>query len=220
MDQAEFLAQTAGFAHALFLPALRRDEGEYGLALLSHHRLRPLPPLALPVPRGAEPRLLGLAEIAVQMPACPQSPAIQMEPLAPAAAPHVSECPLTIAFTHLSHRPDRALARWHQARAIVGRLEQEARCLLLGDFNGLSGTAMHRALAEKFRDVFAEVGQGRGGTHAPLGRFFPALRIDFLFASTSLCPRWARVVQTTASDHHALVGEIELRAPAEADMGR
>lgn len=207
VDQAGFLAETAGFAHVLFLPALRRDGGEYGQALLSRHPLRPLPPLALPVPGGAEPRLLGLAEIAVQ------SAAAGPETASPAMA---GGRPLTVAFTHLSHRPDRALARWRQARAIVGRLQEEEDCLLLGDFNGLSGTAMHRTLAARFRDVFAEVGQGGRGTHAPLGRFFPALRIDFLFASASLSARWARVVRTRASDHHALVGEIELRGTGEA----
>ncbi len=195
VDQAEFLARAAGFDHCLFLPALWRDGGEYGQALLSRHPLRPLLPLALPVPRGAEPRLLGLAQIALQ-------PARGALPGGAAA--------LTVAFTHLSHRPDRARARLRQAREIVGRLQGEARCLLLGDFNGCAGTAMHRALGAVFCDVFAEAGQGSGGTHAPLGRLFPALRIDFLFASASLRARWARVVQTRASDHHALVGEIEL----------
>ena len=196
VDQAAHLARRGGFPHVLFLPTLARDGGDYGIALASRFPLRPLPPLALPVPRGAEPRLLGLAELDVGV--------------ADIAAPGPARSrPLTIAFTHLSHRPDRARARFFQAQRIVARLGGEERCLLLGDFNGREGTPMHRTLlTQGFRDLFQEVGEGGGGTHAPLGRFLPALRIDFLFASRSIGARWARVIETRASDHHALVGEL------------
>ena len=194
VNQADFLARAAGFAHVFFLPTLERDGGDYGIALLSRLPICPRPPLALPTPAHGEARLLGLA--------C----------LASKALPWgcVTDRLLTVAFTHLSHRPDRALIRWRQARAIVEALRVESPCLLLGDFNGLPGTAMHRTLSAHFCDMFASVGRGRGATHTPLGACLPGLRIDFLFTSAAIRPRSARVVETAASDHHALVGDIEL----------
>ncbi|MDR0966631.1 MAG: endonuclease/exonuclease/phosphatase family protein [Myxococcales bacterium] len=199
IDQAEFLARTAGFEHHLFVPTLRRDGGDYGLALLSRYPLKALPAMPLPVPLGAEPRVLGLAEMRL-------------------GAAGDWSWPLTLAFTHLTHRPDRARARLFQARAIVERLRGEPHCLLLGDFNGRAGTAMHRTITTAFRDMFTEAGQGRGGTHAPLGPFFPALRIDYLFASDSLRALDAQVVRSQASDHHALVGRVGLEGMA-AEIG-
>ena len=194
VNQADFLARAAGFSHRLFLPTLERDGGDYGIALLSRLPICPRLPLALPTPAHGEARLLGLA--------C----------LASRALPWgcVTDRLLTVAFTHLSHRPDRALIRWRQARAIVEALRGETPCLLVGDFNGLPGTAMHRTLTAHYCDMFAAVGRGRGATHAPLGPCLPGLRIDFLFTSASIRPRLARVVETDASDHHALVGDIEL----------
>lgn len=190
VDQAALLAREAGFAHHHFFRALDRDGGEYGLALLSKYPLLDPKLDHLPTLAGIEPRVVGRARLA--------HPAGE----------------LAVAVTHLSHRLERSKLRLEQASHVMRLLPEDEPCLLLGDFNGLPRSPMHRALCARFADVFATVGQGPSGTHPFLGPWLPAVRIDFLFASRELELHGARVVRTRASDHHALVAEIG--APAAA----
>jgi endonuclease/exonuclease/phosphatase family metal-dependent hydrolase len=193
IDQAALLAREAGFAHHHFFPALGRDGGQYGIALLSRHPLLEPRLERLPTTPGIEPRVAGRARL-----------------VHPAGE-------LTVAVTHLSHKLGNSWLRREQVGHLLGLLPEGEPCLLLGDFNDLPGSRVHRALCDRFTDVFAKVGQGPSGTHPFLGPWLPAVRIDFLFASRELELRSARVARTDASDHHALVAEIG--APA-ASLGR
>jgi endonuclease/exonuclease/phosphatase family metal-dependent hydrolase len=189
IDQAALLAREAGFAHHQFFPALERDGGKYGIALLSRFPLADPRRDRLPVPEGVEPRVLGRARL--------EHPG----------------CELTVAVTHLSHRIGRSGLRLEQARRILELLAEESPCVLLGDFNDVSLSAMYRELTSKLVDVFDAAGKGRGGTH-PLGWLLPTVRIDYLFASPEIVPAAARVERTNASDHHLLVAEVDVPAVA------
>lgn len=189
IDQASALAREAGFPHLEFFPAVPRDGGHYGLALLSRFPLRAARTERLPTPPDLEPRILGSA--------------VLEHPLGA----------LSVNVTHLSHRITASRVRAAQAQHIASRLASlKLPRLLLGDFNDIARSPMHRELADYFLDVFAAVGEGPGGTHplGPLGRVLPPVRIDYCFASTELQPLRARVLRTRASDHHLLVAELSL----------
>jgi endonuclease/exonuclease/phosphatase family metal-dependent hydrolase len=116
----------------------------------------------------------------------------------------------------------RSKLRKEQAQYICRQLEEAAPpYLLLGDFNDLPGSPMHRKLSAMMVDAFAAVGAGRRGTHRVLP-FLPALRIDYLFASRDLILERARVAATHASDHHALVVELRVAhvRPSEYDLAQ
>ncbi len=194
LDQAALLAREAGFAHHQFFPALERDGGEYGLALLSRFPLAAPRQDRLPVPEGVEPRVLGRARLAHP------------------------DGEVTVAVTHLSHRIGRSGLRLGQARRILGLLADASPCVLLGDFNDVSLSPMYRELTSKLVDLFRAAGKGRGGTH-PLGRLLPAVRIDYLFASPEVVPAAARVERTDASDHHLLVAEVSVPGSGDRRAG-
>ncbi|MFN7133412.1 MAG: endonuclease/exonuclease/phosphatase family protein, partial [Myxococcales bacterium] len=83
--------------------------------------------------------------------------------------------------------------------------------VLLGDFNDVPGSLMHRAVRSRLVDVFKLAGEGRGGTF-PLVPKLVTPRIDYIFASPELTPTHAKVIRTRASDHHILTAEVEVRA--------
>jgi endonuclease/exonuclease/phosphatase family metal-dependent hydrolase len=191
IDQARTLAREAGYPHCHFFRAATWEPGEYGLALLARHPLSAPRVDPLPSPPGGEPRILASATLE--------------HPLGR----------LDVSATHLSHRLTDAALRYEQARHITRLLVgPPTPRLLLGDFNGLAGSRMHRELTDWFCDVFAAVGEGDGGTR-PLGPLLPAVRIDYQFASRDLLLERARVLATRASDHHVLVAEV--LAPADLE---
>lgn len=195
LDQAAALAREAGFAHHHFYPALRWGEGDYGLALLSRWPLADARIGVLPNAAELEPRIFASAVL------------------------EIPEAPLALHVTHLTHVDTRSRLRLAQSKRIAKRLDELALPqLLLGDFNALPGSAAHRFLCGRARDVFREVGVGRGGTY-PLPFLLPALRIDYAFASQEIDLVRAWVARTDASDHHALVADVGVPLRSEPRSG-
>jgi len=195
IDQVGELAHQAGFRHHHFFRAMCIDSGEYGLGLLCRWPLAETRVVELPSAPGLEPRILASATV------------------------DLPQAPLGVYVTHLTHVDKRSGLRAAQARAIALRVaENDGPRLLLGDFNSLPGSRAHRLLRRSLRDVFREVGRGRGGTF-PLLSVLPAMRIDYAFASAQLELTGAAVVRTAASDHYPLVAEVSV-PPGEALCAR
>lgn len=118
--------------------------------------------------------------------------------------------PLFFFNTHIDHRPDDAerlanIAEFHQlTRTLDTRL-----VLFAGDFNDLPDSRTHRAMAERFTDVWAAVGDGHGLTFSSDQ---PRRRIDYIWLlhDSPLKPVRAWIVPSLASDHLPLLADFEL----------
>ncbi len=179
-DQAELLAQEAGFAYFHFFKAVDWNPGEYGLALLSQWPLSECCSVKLPNRRSLEQRILASAQLVL--------PGKNFR----------------VCATHLTHAHTSFQLRCAQARSIVQQFLDIG--LLLGDMNSLPSSAACQTLSESLVDVFAAVGVGKGGTRAVIP--FLNLRIDYIFASRDLVLESSWVTRTSASDHHVLVAEV------------
>ncbi len=186
-DQVRELASRAGFSHCHFFKAVDWNPGDYGLGVLSRWPLEDLRTLPLPVPRKLEQRILGSAT--VRMP--------------------FGE--LRVHVTHLTHVfTERALRR-QQVRTILDTLEEDGHpnALLMGDFNDLPGSPMHVEACASLTDVFADAGEGHGGTFPFINPLLALPRIDYAFAGPGLRALRSRVVRTDASDHYVLTAELK-----------
>lgn len=114
---------------------------------------------------------------------------------------------LRVACVHLQH--DSAPARAEQIAVLVAQLEPDGPVVLAGDFNAASDAPELGQLRERFVDCWQRVGRGRGATFPSR---FPVRRIDYVWASSGLEPVAADVVPTDASDHRALVVDLEVSA--------
>jgi endonuclease/exonuclease/phosphatase family metal-dependent hydrolase len=83
----------------------------------------------------------------------------------------------------------------------------DERTVICGDLNEGPRGAAYRSIAARFTDVFGAVGE-RGGETFPATA--PTERLDFVFCSRDLTPVRAAVVPVVASDHLAVVAEIEV----------
>lgn len=116
---------------------------------------------------------------------------------------------LHVACAHLQH--DSAAARVEQIAVLVGALGSDGPVVLAGDLNASPDAPELAVLRERLVDCWHRVGRGRGATFPSR---FPVRRIDYVFASAELRPVAADVVPTDASDHRALVVDLERSAGA------
>lgn len=187
LDQVRELASRAGFSHAHFFKAVDWNPGDYGLGLLARWPLEDLRTLPLPVPGKLEQRILGSATVRVPF------------------------GEVRVHVTHLTHVfTERALRR-KQVRAILDTLERDdhPNSLLMGDFNDLPGSPMHLEACSALTDVFAEAGEGHGGTFPFINPLLALPRIDYAFAGHGLRPLRSKVIRTDASDHYVLTAELQ-----------
>lgn len=96
--------------------------------------------------------------------------------------------------------------RGRHAEELLRALEAHDRIVVGADCNeGPNGPAVG-ILRERFTDAFATAGEGDGETFPADA---PLHRIDYVFCSPSLTPRRAAVVPLIASDHLAVVADID-----------
>ncbi|MBK3396192.1 endonuclease/exonuclease/phosphatase family protein [Methylobacterium sp. IF7SW-B2] len=194
IDQAEAIAARLGM-RSHFHPALRVMEELYGDAILTALPCRLVRAEGLPERAGREPRGALWAAVAV------------------------GDAEVQVVTTHLGlGRHERAA----QTDALLGpRFLGDPACrdpvVLLGDFNALPGSAVHRRLSERLPD--AEGSVRRAWARPTFPARLPLLRIDHVFVSRGVAVREVRRVQgrlaRTASDHLPLVADLDL-APAVA----
>lgn len=187
-DQAGDLAELLGL-HLAFGATLSRNGSdavrprqEYGVALLSRHRITAVRHTLLPRPRGGEQRGLLDAEIVV------------------------GGATLRCLCTHLQHRSPRA--RGQQATAIGAAVgTDETPTVLLGDLNARPDAPEVQALAEHLVDAWPDGGDGPGFTYHARK---PAARIDYVLASPGIEVERAQVVDADASDHLPVSADLRL----------
>jgi endonuclease/exonuclease/phosphatase family metal-dependent hydrolase len=194
VDQPAELARRTGL-HAAFGRTLDYQGGEYGIAILSRwpiagNALLPLP-IAPPQQRAGgsyEPRGALVAAIA--------------------RAPGDT---LRVIDTHLDASADDRyrVQEASRLRAIADSVRRLGGALLVGgDFNATPESAVQRSLhAAGWRDAWPACGEGAGeGFTFPAAR--PVKRIDYLFLFEGARCRSARVLDSEASDHRALLVEV------------
>jgi len=190
VDQARAVAAHLGM-RAHFHPAMRVMEEEYGDAILTALPSRLVRADALPGRAGLEPR--GALWAAVT----------------------AGGAEVQVVTTHLGlDRRERAA----QADALLGPgFLGDPACrdpvVLLGDFNALPGSRVHRRLAARLPDAQG----GRGWARPTFPARLPLLRIDHVFVSRGVAVRGVRTVGGTlarvASDHLPLVADLDLAPP-------
>jgi endonuclease/exonuclease/phosphatase family metal-dependent hydrolase len=187
IDQAEAIAAHLGM-RSHFHPAMRLMEELYGDAILTALPSRLVRADALPGPADREPRGALWAAITA------------------------GDTEVQVVTTHLGlHRHERRA----QAEALLGpAFLGDPACrdpvVLLGDFNALPGSSVHRRLAARLPDA-----QGRGAWLRPtFPARLPLLRIDHVFVSRGIAVRAVRPLggrlARVASDHLPLVADLDL----------
>jgi endonuclease/exonuclease/phosphatase family metal-dependent hydrolase len=197
-DQAAQLARLTGLAHHVFFPARELSGGgEYGLAVLSRHPIRSTRQFPLPNWRGVEPRTLGQAIVEVE------------------------GQELSVYVTHLAHLGSRERLRALQARKIAALMSRDERAkVIMGDLNDSPASAPVQLIGRPLADAFALSGEGTEGTYPLPGQVLPPLRLDYIFASRELRPRRSFVAQRRASDHLAVVADVDLASQAASLVDR
>jgi endonuclease/exonuclease/phosphatase family metal-dependent hydrolase len=126
----------------------------------------------------------------------------------------VGQTEVNVYVTHLSHLPTQRELRKRQAEWILRTLaEDPGPKILMGDLNDGASSAAVTLLAKSMSDVFAQKGVGPPGTF-PLPLFFPAVRIDYVFASPEFAPISSFVLRVPASDHYPVVADLEVEQPS------
>jgi endonuclease/exonuclease/phosphatase family metal-dependent hydrolase len=183
--QAKRLGKLTGM-HSSFQPALARDGGHYGVALLSDYRIVSSKKVPLPFIAGHEPRVLLKAKI------------------------NVKGTPVTVGVTHLSHNS--ASERIDQIHKVKASLpdEGQGRSLLIGDLNTEPGTPCYNiARDDGYRDTWRDGGV-RSGDTVPVGN--PSKRIDYVLERGPMKTTRAYVVDApNLSDHRPYVAKMKVR---------
>jgi endonuclease/exonuclease/phosphatase family metal-dependent hydrolase len=103
--------------------------------------------------------------------------------------------------THIDYRADDSERLLNvQEIETVAQYYAGKPVIMCGDFNDNPGSRTHRRLKQSFDDAWELAGQGRGLSYPAGG---PKKRIDYVWVSksSSLRPRSAAVISTSASDH-------------------
>ena len=111
--------------------------------------------------------------------------------------------------THIDYRNDDAerLLNVSEIQSLTAR-NGGIPAILCGDFNDTPGSRVHQRLKEAFDDAWELAGQGKGWTY-PAER--PRKRIDYIWISKNekIKVVGARVLASAASDHGALIVELQ-----------
>lgn len=189
----------SAYGAALTAPKTMESDGEpreYGIAVLSRFPI--LDHVVYGLPHGPDAERRVLLETRVD----------------------VEGTPVTFATTHFGLSAD---DRRRQAEAIVERSDAIATPrLLVGDINAGPDSSPLEVLTQRFRDVGRATGIGTDPTFpspyvqpAPDGPhlevYEPDRRLDYVLADSDFDPIDAKVVESLASDHSAVVADLELR---------
>ena len=183
IDQITELARLTGM-RAAFAPNLEYQGGWYGVAVLSRFPILKTEHRLFDHLREAERRGLLLVEV------------------------EAGGRSLSFATTHLDyqHRDNRRF----ETEQLLAALSGVRRPLVVaGDFNDEPTGDSYKLMLTRFADAWAAASpQGHGLTY-PADR--PVKRIDYVFHSAALRARRAWVVESLASDHRAVMAELEFK---------
>jgi endonuclease/exonuclease/phosphatase family metal-dependent hydrolase len=199
VDQPTTLAERTGM-HVAFGSTLPYQGGQYGIAVLSRWPIvrHELVPLAVTPP---QPRVGGAYE--------PRG-ALHVLVDAPGGALHVIN-------THLDASGDDRVRRQEadSVLAIAHRLGAGGEPVLVGgDFNSTPESVVQQRIRDGgLRDLWASCGAGDGLSFPASG---PVKRIDYLYGTGAAACRRAEVLQSRASDHRAVLFELDGRGGARA----
>jgi endonuclease/exonuclease/phosphatase family metal-dependent hydrolase len=116
--------------------------------------------------------------------------------------------PLTLFATHFHHLGREPLVRLAQARELLDLWDGGERSILLGDLNARPGDfELAPFTSAGLIDSWEEIGLGPGLTFSSSD---PFQRIDWIWHTSDLVALSAEVIQSTASDHLAVVVTIEV----------
>ena len=185
VDQIEELARLTGM-HYAFAPNLAYQGGWYGVAVLSRFPILASEHARFQHMREAERRGYLRVEVSVGGRA------------------------VSFVTTHLDYQHDDN--RLYETRQLLEALPRtDAPLIVAGDFNEEPAGASYKLMLSRFADAWAAGAGGSDGLTYPADK--PRKRIDYIFHAPRerTSARRARVVESLASDHRALVAEIELK---------
>ncbi|HLL74027.1 MAG TPA: endonuclease/exonuclease/phosphatase family protein [Pyrinomonadaceae bacterium] len=183
VDQLAELARLTGM-RAAFAPNLEYQGGWYGVAVLSRFPILKTEHRLFDHLREAERR--GYLRIEVR----------------------AGGRRLNFATTHLDYQHhDNRRFETEQLLAALGGARTPL--VVAGDFNDEPSGDSYKLMLTRFADAWAAAPPRGGGLTYPADK--PVKRIDYIFHSAALRARRAWVVESLASDHRAVVAELELR---------
>ena len=119
--------------------------------------------------------------------------------------------PLVLMNTHIDYRGDDAerLLNVKEIRSVAAQ-HAGIPIVLCGDFNDTPGSRVHQRLEETFEDTWESLGVDKGWTYPSEN---PRKRIDYVWISktANLEPVAARVLESVASDHRAVLVELRFK---------
>ncbi len=185
VDQIAELARLTGM-HYAFAPNLNFQGGWYGVAILSRFPLLATEHARFQHRREAERR--GYLRVDVE----------------------IGKRPVSFVTTHLDYQHDdnRLFETEQLLKAVSG---VTAPLMVAGDFNDEPAGRSYQLMLSRFADAWVAGGAAGAGLTYPAD--VPRKRIDYIFHAPSERTRTRRawVIESTASDHRALVAEIELK---------
>ena len=118
---------------------------------------------------------------------------------------------LVLLNTHIDYRKEdfERVSNVNEITKLVSKYS-DLPVILCGDFNDVPGSRTHAKVKEMFIDSWETVGTGDGSTFSSVK---PEKRIDYVFLKkgSALKPLRARVIPSDASDHLALLVEVEMK---------
>ena len=183
VDQIAELARLTGM-HAAFAPNLEYQGGWYGVAVLSRFPIQTVEHKLFDHLREAERR--GCLRIEVE----------------------AGGRRLSFATTHLDyqHRDNR---RFETEQLLAALARVRSPVVVAGDFNDEPAGDSYRLMLTRFADAWAVARESGDGLTYPADK--PVKRIDYVFHTAALRARRAWVVESVASDHRAVVAELEFK---------
>lgn len=182
-NQIAELARLTGM-HGAFAPNLEYQGGWYGVAVLSRFPILRIEHRLFDHLREAERRGCLRAEV------------------------EVGGRRLSFVTTHLDyqHRDNRRFETEQLISILSGVL---APLIVAGDFNDEPTGDSYKLMLTRFADAWAAAPQQDDGLTYPADK--PVKRIDYVFHSAPLRARRAWVVESLASDHRAVMAELDVR---------
>jgi len=182
-DQAALLGEQLGM-QSIFYPVLKKDGGEYGLAVLSRYPLKTMKCVLLPARKAVgrrEPRGLMWLRLDARI------------------------GPMNILNTHLSlYKKERQVQMQHIIQNyILRKIPEKEPILFCGDLNATTHSPAYKALSAHLQDSQLMLRSIR--SDSTFISSYPLLRLDHIFHSAHLAPLRVEVVNDwecrLASDH-------------------